>query len=90
MSLQSDRKEEIAAAVRDYLLREVLPGEDPSALTESTPLVSSGVLDSISTARLVSHLENQFGIRLKASEVNAAHLNTLSLIVETVQSKLNS
>ena len=89
MGGQSDRKAEIAAAVRDYLLKEVLPGEDPSALTESTPLVSSGVLDSISTARLVSHLENHFGIRLKASEVNAAHLNTVALIVNTVQSKLN-
>lgn len=90
MGGQGDREEEITAALRDYLLREVLPGEDPSALTESTPLVSSGVLDSISTARLVSHLENRFGIRLKASEVNAAHLNTVALIVRTVESKLRS
>lgn len=90
MGLQANRREEIAAAVRDYLLEEVLVGEDPTALTESTPLVSSGVLDSISTARLVSHLENQFGIRLKASEVDAAHLNTVALIVNTVQSKLDA
>ena len=90
MGGQSDRKAEIAAAVRDYLLKEVLPGEDPSALTESTPLVSSGVLDSISTARLVSHLENHFGIRLKASEVNAARLDSVALIVNTVQLKLDA
>jgi len=86
----TDRSNEIRAAVRQYLLEEVIPGEDPSALGDSTELVSSGILDSISTARLVTFLEQQFDVRFKASEITAAHLNSVDLIVGTVESKLPS
>lgn len=90
MTDPSATRDEIRAVIRQYLLEEVLPGEDPSALGDSTELVSSGILDSISTARLVTFLENRFGVRFKASEVNAAHLNSVDVIVGTVQAKSNA
>jgi len=37
--------------VRKFILAEFLPGEDPSRLTPTTPLMSSGVLDSIATLK---------------------------------------
>jgi acyl carrier protein len=80
-------RREVRSAVREYLLSDVLSGEDPDALKDTTELVSSGILDSISTARLVSYLEEEFGVRFKASEIGAAHLNTVDLIVRTVESK---
>ena len=82
-------REEIREVIREYLLQEVLAGEDPSALSDSTELVSSGILDSISTARLVTFLENRFNVQFKASEVSGTHLNTIDLIVATVESKSN-
>jgi acyl carrier protein len=81
-------REEIRDAVRKYLLEEFLPGEDPAALTDQTPLVTSGILDSIATAKLVSHLEEQFGVRFKASEISGAYLDTVDRIVELVERKL--
>jgi acyl carrier protein len=84
----ASNREGIRSAVRAYLLSDVLSGEEPEALQDSTELISSGVLDSISTARLVTYLEGEFGIRFKASEIGAAHLNTVDLIVRTVESKL--
>lgn len=82
-------RDEIREVIREYLLHEVLAGEDPSALSDSTELVSSGILDSISTARLVTFLENRFNVQFKASEVSGTHLNTIDLIVATVESKSN-
>lgn len=86
---QSDNRQDVRSTVREYLLSDVLSGEEPDALKDTTELVSSGILDSISTARLVSYLEGEFGIRFKASEIGAAHLNTVDLIVRTVESKRN-
>jgi acyl carrier protein len=88
MSEVSMNREEIRDAVREYLLREFLPDEDPTALTNQTPLVTSGILDSIATARLVSYLEERFGIQFKAHEMTAVHLDTLDRIVESVEGKL--
>lgn len=90
MPQTSVSRDEIRVAIRRYILEEFLPDEDPSALTDQTPLITSGILDSIATAKLVSHLEERFGIRFKASEVSGAYLDTVDRIVETVERKLQT
>lgn len=74
-------------AVKDYILNEFLPGEDPAALTEATPLITGGILDSLSTLKLVSFLEEKFGIQIEAHEADVEHLNTLTDIAALVQAK---
>jgi acyl carrier protein len=88
MSQVSVSREEIRDAVRNYILEEFLPGEDPAALTDQTPLITSGILDSIATAKLVSHLEERFGVRFRASEVSGAYLDTVDRIAEIIERKL--
>ncbi len=78
----------IAETVKAYILGEFLPGEKPDALKESTPLISGGILDSISTIKLVSYLEEKYSIEFEAHEMNAEHLDTISKIVELVDAKV--
>lgn len=73
--------------VKDYILNEFLPGEDPAALTEATPLITGGILDSLSTLKLVSFLEEKFGIQIEAHEADVEHLNTLTDIAALVHAK---
>jgi acyl carrier protein len=73
--------------VKDYILDEFLPGEDPSKLTPTTPLVSTGIIDSLATLKLVTFLEREFDIQVKAHEADEEHLNTLQTICELVDSK---
>jgi acyl carrier protein len=77
----------ISEAVRDYILREFLPGEDPSELTEETPLITGGILDSISTLKLVAYLEDRFGITLEAHEAGVDNLDSLAQITQLVAAK---
>jgi len=77
----------IQKSVKEYVLREFLPGENPEALTESTPLVTGGILDSLATLKLVDFLEKQFGISLQAHEIDAEHLDTLSTIATLILAK---
>jgi acyl carrier protein len=73
--------------VKDYILAEFLPGEEPSKLTPTTPLVSTGIIDSLATLKLVTFLEQEFDIQVKAHEADEEHLNTLQSICELVDSK---
>ena len=75
-------------AVKTYILAEFLAGERPDALDNTTPLISGGILDSISTLKLVAHLEETYGIEFQAHEVSADHLDTLSGIATIVESKV--
>jgi acyl carrier protein len=79
--------EDIRGNVKSYILKEFLPGEDPNELTDSTPLITSGILDSIATLKLVLFMEENFGVKLEAHETDAEHLNTLADIEQVIRSK---
>ncbi|HTK89051.1 MAG TPA: acyl carrier protein [Verrucomicrobiae bacterium] len=77
----------IVDAVRTFILDEFLPGEDPSQLTETTPLITGGILDSLATIKLVTFLEERFKISVQAHEADADHMDTLADIAKLVVSK---
>ncbi len=77
----------VEKTVKEYILREFLPGESAEALTSDTPLVTGGILDSLATLKLVDFLEKKFSISLEAHEVDAEHLDTLSTIASLVRAK---
>ncbi len=79
---------EIQEAIKSYILEAFLPGESPSALTDSTPLVTGGILDSLAILKLVVFLEERFGIRVEAHETMVDYLNTIADIAQLVRSKL--
>ena len=78
----------IGQTVKDYILDTFLPGEDPRELTGSTPLITSGILDSLATLELVTFLERQYGIELEAHDVDPSRLGTLDSIARLVRAKL--
>lgn len=78
---------EITTEVKQFIMDEFLPGEDPAELTTSTPLVSGGILDSIALTRLTLFLEERFNVVLKPHEVTSEYLDTLDRITQLVQTK---
>ena len=80
-------QETIKATVKNFILNDFLPGEDPAAFTDTTPLMTTGILDSIAVLKVVTFLENQFGITIKPHEAVVENLNTLSDIAQLVMSK---
>jgi len=79
--------EDIAKVIHRFILQEFLPGEDPEALTSSTPLITGGILDSISTLKLVVFLEEHFGINIEAYEAGVEHLDSIAQIASLVAAK---
>jgi acyl carrier protein len=80
-------KMDVIRTVKEFILERYLPGEDPQALTPTTQLMTSGILDSLATLELVSFLEERFGIELEAHETDPSRMGTLADIAELVQSK---
>jgi acyl carrier protein len=79
--------DDIKTVIKDVILKEFLPGEDPSELTDTTPLITGGILDSIATLKLVMFIEERYGISLQAHEVDADHLDTIAQIAQLIRSK---
>lgn len=87
MSQPTIGREEILKVVREFVLAEFLPGEDPSALTDNTPLITGGILDSVASVKLIIHFEQQFDIRFETQEVTIEHLDTISRMVNVIENK---
>jgi len=73
--------------LRTYILENFLPGEDVKNLKDDTELKESGILDSLSTLKLVTFLEERFGVEFEADDLEAGNLATIESIERLVQAK---
>jgi len=79
---------EIKQKAKAFILEKFLQGASEDELQDSTPLITSGILDSLGTVSLVEYLEETFNISIKAHEADEDNLGTLNDIERLVQSKL--
>jgi acyl carrier protein len=80
-------EQDIKTAVKTFILNEYLPGEDPAALTDTTALMTTGILDSIAVLKVVTFLENEFGVTIEPHEAVVDNLNTILDIARLVMAK---
>jgi acyl carrier protein len=73
--------------LRQYILSEFLPGEKASNLRDDTALRTSGILDSVATLRLVSHVEEHYHIEVEAHEAGVENFDNIDSIAALIQAK---
>jgi acyl carrier protein len=79
--------QEIKTEIRNFIVNEFLPGENPEDLDASVRLVSDGILTSLASLRLVAFLDEKFGVTLEAHEVDADHLDNIDDIASLVAAR---
>ncbi len=79
---------EIKDQVQRYLCENFLPAGQERTLEDNTPLISSGLIDSIGMIGLIAFIEGRFGIEFHAREVAADKLDTLAKIEALIEKKL--
>jgi acyl carrier protein len=73
--------------IRQYILSEFLAGESESALKDDTPLRTGGILDSVGTLKLVTFVEERFGIEIDAHEAGIENFDRIADIAALVERK---
>jgi len=73
--------------IRDYIKKSILKN-DSATVHNDTPLISGGVIDSISTLQLVDFLEKKFKIEFQPHEVDRENLDSIDLIAAFLSSKI--
>lgn len=68
------------AVIRDYIGRELVRDPAVLPLENSTPLLDSGVLDSLGLLRLVIFIQDQFGIVMDDLDVVPEHFASVDAI----------
>ena len=81
--------EEIEIIVKNFIISRFLKG-DGSSLTNDTPLISGGIIDSILTMQLVVFIEENFHFEFSPHEVDKENLDSIQIISGFIQKKINA
>lgn len=79
--------DEIKEMVKEYVIEEYLEDEDEE-ITYSTPLISSGIVDSFSMVSLKRFLETKYKITLPDKEATPEAFDTINSITALVMKHL--
>jgi len=77
--------DEIKRAVRDYVVKEYIEEGDDREVTDSTPLISGGIVDSFSMVSLKRFLERKYQIQIPDAEASPAAFDTVNSIAALVE-----
>jgi len=75
------------AVIRDYISRELVRDPAILPLENSTPLLDSGVVDSLGLLRLVVFIQDQFGIVMDDLDVVPEHFASVDAICAYLRSR---
>ncbi len=77
--------DELSDVVRNYVIREYLEEGDEREITETTPLISGGIVDSFSMVSLKRFLEKRYAIRIPDADATPEAFDTVRSIVALVR-----
>ncbi|MEV0804800.1 acyl carrier protein [Micromonospora sp. NPDC050200] len=79
-------REALLVRLTTFFKTDLLEPEDAAALTAQTPLYAWGVFNSLSTARLIGFIREQFGVAIPLQQLTEANFSTLDKITDLVLS----
>ena len=79
--------DEVKASIRQFILSSSLAGESPETLRDDTPLITSGILDSLAVVGLVVFIEQRFGVELDVYDTATERFDRIEDIARSVLQK---
>jgi acyl carrier protein len=78
----------IEQTLEQFITQELLLSRE-TKLDPNQSLTASGIIDSLSLLRLVAFIEETFHVEVEDTELNPDNFETLALMVDLVEGKLN-
>jgi hypothetical protein len=83
-------EEEVLRKLTDHVRRNFLAEtDDAPGLTESTPLLQLGILNSRNTGRLLAYIHEEFGVPVPPARITGKHFADLGAITGLVTDLLD-
>jgi acyl carrier protein len=76
--------EDIRKTILDYVRREYLEEGDDRPLTEATPLITGGIVDSFSMVSLKRFLERKYDVKIPDADATPEAFDTVEKIAVLV------
>jgi len=78
---------EVRDTIRQFILTTYLPGEPAGNLRDDTPLLTSGILDSLAAMGVVSFIGQHFGVELDVYDTAIERFDRIADIASSIERK---
>lgn len=82
--------EAVVSNLKQFIIDELLYAEEIQELSTDQELLATGMLDSMATAQLMLHIEDQFAIKLPPGELTFDNFNTVAALSAMIGRHQNS
>lgn len=79
---------DIINTLERFIVDEIVMGDEGTQLDPDASLINSGIVDSLALLRLISFIEERFGVRIEDEEVVPDNFETLNVMKGLVEAKL--
>jgi acyl carrier protein len=79
---------EIKTEVREFVINNYLPDASADSITDTMPLITSGIIDSIGMLGLVDFIESRYAIEFMPREIDVHSLDTVERIETLIRVKV--
>lgn len=77
--------EDLSRLIIDYVKKEYLEEDAEEEIDETTPLISSGIVDSFSMVSLKTFLEKKFNIKIPDEKATTEAFDTVHNMIELLR-----
>lgn len=77
--------EDVKQTIIDYIKREYLDEDSEEEISEDTPLISSGIVDSFSMVSLKVFLEKKFNIKIPDERATTEAFDSVNSIIKLLK-----
>jgi len=77
----------IKVALTKYIAAEILKQPDKE-IPPDTPIISSGLIDSFSLVDLALFIEDQFGVQIDDTELNAESFDSINELAALIEKRM--
>jgi acyl carrier protein len=78
------------ALIRDFILHELLNGEQADELEFDTNLLVSGLVDSLGMVRLIAHLEEKLSVKIPPEDVTIENFISINVMADYLKTDQTS
>jgi acyl carrier protein len=75
---------DLSAKIKEFIITEVNPELNLSHLDDGEPLIESGIVDSLGVLKIMSFLDESFGVDLSSDEIKLENFRDVRTICELV------
>jgi acyl carrier protein len=78
---------DLNARIKEFIVTEVNPDLQLTTLDDDEPLIESGIIDSLGVLKIMSFLDEAFGVDLSSAEINLENFKDVQTICRVVESQ---